>query len=296
MYVVGIDGGGTKTRVAVCDAAGAILRRETLGAFNLSDIGEDGFRRRVREILTLCGDVRGCGAMCVGGAGVSGAAAGEILRSALAAHGFTGRLRLCGDHEIALAGALHEPGCVLIAGTGSVCYGKNAAGADARCGGGGHIIDDPGSGYALGRDALAAALRTDDGRLAENPLHTAVLAAVGGNGIQGIFDFVYFSHRGKSDIAALAPLVVQCAAAGDAVSREILRRGAEELARLVRAVMDRLALENGSPCALAGGLLAGDNVYRRLVAETLAPFCRAAAPEHDALFGAVQLALADAKT
>ena len=163
-------------------------------------------------------------------------------------------------------------------------------------GGGGHIIDDPGSGYALGRDALAAALRTDDGRLAENPLHTAVLAAVGGNGIQGIFDFVYFSHRGKSDIAALAPLVVQCAAAGDAVSREILRRGAEELARLVRAVMDRLALENGSPCALAGGLLAGDNVYRRLVAETLAPFCRAAAPEHDALFGAVQLALADAKT
>ena len=46
MYVVGIDGGGTKTRVAVCDAAGAILRRETLGAFNLSDIGEDGFRRR----------------------------------------------------------------------------------------------------------------------------------------------------------------------------------------------------------------------------------------------------------
>lgn len=223
MFVVGIDGGGTKTRVAVCASDGTLLHRETLGAFNLSAIGEDGFRRRVGEILTLCGDMRACGALCVGG---------------------------------------------------------------------GHIIDDPGSGYALGRDALAAALQTEDGRLSENALHGAVMDTVGGSGIQGIFDFVYFSRRGKGDIAALAPLVLRCAAQGDAVSLDILRRGAAELARLVSAVMGKLGLENGSPCALAGGLLAEDNVYRRAVCAALAPFCRPAAPEHDALFGAVQLALA----
>ena len=137
MYVIGIDGGGTKTRLAVCAPDGTLLRRETLGAFNLSAIGEDGFRRRTEEILALCGDMRGCGAICVGGAGVSGAAAGEILRAELAAHGFAGKLLLCGDHEIALAGAMQTPGCVLIAGTGSVCYGKNAAGEAFRCGGGG---------------------------------------------------------------------------------------------------------------------------------------------------------------
>ena len=85
MYVIGIDGGGTKTRLAVCAPDGTLLRRETLGAFNLSAIGEDGFRRRTEEILALCGDMRGCGAICVGGAGVSGAAAGEILRAELAA-------------------------------------------------------------------------------------------------------------------------------------------------------------------------------------------------------------------
>lgn len=152
MFVVGIDGGGTKTRVAVCASDGTLLHRETLGAFNLSAIGEDGFRRRVGEILTLCGDMRACGALCVGGAGASGAAMGEILRAELAAHGFARKLLLCGDHEIALAGAMQTPGCVLIAGTGSICYGKNAAGEHFRCGGGGHIIDDPGSGYALGRD------------------------------------------------------------------------------------------------------------------------------------------------
>ena len=187
---------------------------------------------------------------------------------------------------------MQTPGCVLIAGTGSICYGKNAAGEHFRCGGGGHIIDDPGSGYALGRDALAAALQTEDGRLSENALHGAVMDTVGGSGIQGIFDFVYFSRRGKGDIAALAPLVLRCAAQGDAVSLDILRRGAAELARLVSAVMGKLGLENGSPCALAGGLLAEDNVYRRAVCAALAPFCRPAAPEHDALFGAVQLALA----
>lgn len=295
MYVIGIDGGGTKTRVAVCAPDGTLLRRETLGAFNLSAIGEDGFRRRTEEILALCGDMRGCGAICVGGAGVSGAAAGEILRAELAAHGFAGKLLLCGDHEIALAGAMQTPGCVLIAGTGSVCYGKNAAGETFRCGGGGHIIDDPGSGYTLGRDALAAALRTEDGRLSENALHAAVMDAVGGHDIQGIFDFVYFSRRGKSDIAALAPLVLRCAEQGDAVSLTILRRGAAELARLVSAVTGRLGLEKTSPCALAGGLLAENNIYRRTVCEALAPFCRPAKPEHGALFGAVQLALAAVK-
>lgn len=295
MYVIGIDGGGTKTRVAVCAPDGTLLRRETLGAFNLSAIGEDGFRRRTEEILALCGDMRGCGAICVGGAGVSGTAAGEILRAELAAHGFAGKLLLCGDHEIALAGAMQTPGCVLIAGTGSVCYGKNAAGEAFRCGGGGHIIDDPGSGYTLGRDALAAALRTEDGRLSENALHAAVMDAVGGHDIQGIFDFVYFSRRGKSDIAALAPLVLRCAEQGDAVSLAILRRGATELARLVSAVTGRLGLDKKSPCALAGGLLAENNIYRRTVCEALAPFCRPAKPEHGALFGAVQLALAAVK-
>lgn len=295
MYVIGIDGGGTKTRLAVCAPDGTLLRRETLGAFNLSAIGEDGFRRRTEEILALCGDMRGCGAICVGGAGVSGAAAGEILRAELAAHGFAGKLLLCGDHEIALAGAMQTPGCVLIAGTGSVCYGKNAAGETFRCGGGGHIIDDPGSGYTLGRDALAAALRTEDGRLSENALHAAVMDAVGGHDIQGIFDFVYFSRRGKSDIAALAPLVLRCAEQGDAVSLAILRRGATELARLVSAVTGRLGLDKKSPCALAGGLLAENNIYRRTVCEALAPFCRPAKPEHGALFGAVQLALAAVK-
>ena len=291
MFVVGIDGGGTKTRVAVCASDGTLLHRETLGAFNLSTIGEDGFRFRVEGILALCGDMRACGAICVGGAGASGAAMGEILRAELAAHGFAGKLLLCGDHEIALAGAMQTPGCVLIAGTGSICYGKNAAGETFRSGGGGHIIDDPGSGYALGRDALATALQTEDGRLSENALHAAVMDAVGGGSFRSILDFVYFSHRDKGDIAALAPLVLQCAERGDGVSLDILHRGADELGRLVSAVMGRLGLENGLPCALAGGLLAEDNVYRRAVCEALAPFCCPTAPEHDALYGAVQLAL-----
>ena len=106
MYVIGIDGGGTKTRVAVCAPDGTLLRQETLGAFNLSAIGEDGFRRRTEEILALCGDMRGCGAICVGGAGVSGAAAGEILRAELAAHGFAGKLLLCLRQLAAVLGRL----------------------------------------------------------------------------------------------------------------------------------------------------------------------------------------------
>ena len=292
MFVVGIDGGGTKTRVAVCASDGTLLHRETLGAFNLSGIGEDGFRRRVGEILTLCGDMRACGALCVGGAGASGAAMGG-LRADFFAHGFAGKLLLCGDHEIALAGAMQTPGCVLIAGTGSICYGKNAAGEHFRCGGGGHIIDDPGSGYALGRDALAPRFGP---RTAVFPEKCAPRRGDG--------HCRQRRHSGEYSILSISPAAARatsprsrrsCCDARRRGTRSVLIFSAAappSLPASFRRSWENSALENGSPCALAGGLLAEDNVYRRAVCAALAPFCRPAAPEHDALFGAVQLALA----
>ena len=132
MFIAGIDGGGTSTKLEIRTAESRFVRRESFGAFNISAIGEEGFAARLREVLAACGDMADCAAICFGSAGVSVGAAGEIIRRELADAGFAGRLILRGDHEIALRGAITGAGGILIAGTGSICCGVDENGRFAR--------------------------------------------------------------------------------------------------------------------------------------------------------------------
>ena len=160
---IGIDGGGTSTKVEI-HRDGQSERRK-YGPFNISAIGEEAFRKLLREMFADWGSLEECRAICVGGAGVSCGELEQIIREELKPTGFAGKLLLRSDSEIALRGAVDGPGCILIAGTGSIGFGVNEAGETARVGGFGHLIDDEGSGYALGRDALSAAVRALDGRM-----------------------------------------------------------------------------------------------------------------------------------
>ena len=164
MFIAGIDGGGTHTRIEIRDMENRFVRRAEFGPFNINSIGEDAFHSLLREVFAACGDMASCASVCFGAAGISNPKVGEILQEELDTAGFAGKWLLRGDQEIALRGAMDTPGAAIIAGTGSICFGKNAAGETARGGGYGHLIDDGGSGYALGRDVLSAAVRTIDGR------------------------------------------------------------------------------------------------------------------------------------
>lgn len=288
MFIVGIDGGGTSTKIELRTEDNVFIRRERLGAFNISAIGEERFTARLHEIFAVCGDMADCAAMCFGSAGISVGAAGDIIRRELASAGFHGRLTLRGDHEIALRGAVSGAGGILIAGTGSICCGTDESGRFARVGGWGHIIDDGGSGYAIGRDALALAVRGEDGRAPKGALREAVLRAVGAHDARGIVEFVYHGAS-KADIAALSAEVLRLAADGDAQSLAILRRGAGELAELVSSLSAALSVARPR-IALMGGLLADGGLYRTLVCETLGDSAVPVYPEHDALWGAAQLA------
>ena len=286
--IAGIDGGGTSTKVELRDEQNRVLRRMAYGPFNIAAVGEAGVREVLRALAKdVC--VREITRLCVGGAGVSFAGLGELLADELHALGFAGRMTLVSDFEIALRGAMDGPGGILIAGTGSVAFGRNAAGETARVGGWGHLIDDVGSGYALGRDALAAAVQTGDGRMQAHALRAAVLEAIGGQGTPDILNYVYYSGRDKSATAALASCVLTCAAAGDAASRDILARNAQELVRIVGALAQRLSMERPR-VALLGGLLQIDTPYAQVVRERLGAVCEPVAPAHDALWGAAQLA------
>lgn len=284
MVIAGIDGGGTHTRLELRDEENRLLRREEFGAFNLNSIGEAAFRALLGEVFAACGDLGSVSRICIGAAGISNPKVAEILAEELKNAGFSGKWKLCGDQEIALRGAMDGPGVAVIAGTGSICFGKNAAGETARSGGYGHLIDDGGSGYALGREVLSAAVRAVDGRSSDRTLLNAVYAQLGGSNPSDIVSFVYSPSTDKSAIAQFAYLALEQPAAAD-----ILERGAEELAALVAAVQKRLSLE-GCPIALLGGLLNFENPYRRVVAEALAPLGTPIAPAHDALWGAAQMA------
>ena len=286
--IAGIDGGGTSTKLELRDEDNRVLRRMAFGPFNVSAVGEAGVRAVLRE-MTQAVDVRGITRLCVGGAGASYAGLRELLLDELGTHGFAGSLALETDFTIALRGAMDGPGGILIAGTGSVAFGRNEAGQTARVGGWGHLIDDAGSGYALGRDALAAAVRADDGRLCAPALRRAVLVKTGAKDTRGILDYVYYSGRDKSAVAAVASCVLDCAADGDAVSREILARNAGELTQIAGALARQLSMERPR-VALLGGLLQSDNAYSRCARERLAAVCEPVSPAHDALWGAAQLA------
>lgn len=288
-WIAGIDGGGTSTRLQIRNMQNIVLSGAQFGPFNIASIGEESFQQRLNEIWAACPPMADCAALCIGGAGVSSPQVRQLLERSLAQRGFAGKLLLCSDFEIALRGAMDGPGCILIAGTGSVGFGCNAQGQTARVGGWGHLIDDPGSGYALGRAALALSVQTADGRADAQALMQAVYQATGSQDVQGILHYVYYSGQDKSAIAALAKPLIACAQDGDAASLAILKQGAEELARIVQALSSRLSMPKPR-LALLGGLLTHESLYRALAMEALGRCAQLVPAQHDALWGAAQLA------
>ncbi len=287
--IAGIDGGGTHTRLEIRDSENKFLCQEVFGPFNLNSIGEEAFRALLRQVFDFCGGMASCEKLCVGAAGISNPAVGEILAQELSASGFAGRFALCGDQEIALRGAMDGPGVAVISGTGSICFGKNKAGRTARSGGYGHLIDDGGSGYALGRAAFAEAVRALDGRGGDPEILAAVLERLGAKTPGGLVAFVYGPGTDKSAIAQFSAVLLQLAEAGNRRALELLEAQARELYLLAEAVQRQLELPH-CPIALLGGLLETDNVYRTVVARTLGPLGSVVYPAHDALWGAAQMA------
>ncbi len=288
-WLAGIDGGGTSTRLEIRDTDNQTISDLQFGPFNISSIGESAFCDLLQTLWAACPPMADCASLCIGGAGVSSPAVRQLVERSLADRGFSGTLTLCSDFEIALRGAINDPGCILIAGTGSVGFGQNADGQSVRVGGWGHLIDDLGSGYALGRAALALTVQTLDGRANAQMLSQAICKATNSKSIQDILKYVYYSGRDKSAVAALAESVIVCAQSGDESSMDLLRQGVSDLSGIVQALSTRLAMPFPR-IALLGGLLAHDSIYRTLAIEELSKIARVVPAQHDALWGAAQLA------
>lgn len=289
-FLAGIDGGGTKTKVVCVTPQGQELETKLFGPFNLNSIGAERFQDLLEELGTYLNSLGNCVALAIGSAGISNQDMVRMVAEAMQRHGIS-NWKLVGDQEIALYGALDgQPGISLIAGTGSICFGRASDGTMARSGGWGHLIGDEGSGYALGRDGLVAVAKAWDGYGPQTRL-TELLAESQGLATQReIISYIYGGD--KSRIAALSRLVEQAARDGDAVALDILRENARKLSQLVAAVAARLKLGT-TKVAMLGGMLENDTLLRKFFREEMAaahPEIGCVAPLHDAAAGAVMLA------
>lgn len=295
-WYCGWDGGGTKTGVCALDAAGSPLAEAAFGPLNPNGSPRETVENTVADCLRfmagLPGGLEACGGLVIGFAGASNIRAKELIARCLADHGYTGPLRLLGDQEIALAGAIEGPGCILIAGTGSVCFGRDAQGQPFRSGGYGYLIDDGGSGYAIGRDILTAVVRAADGREPETCLTAAVYERLALRDIGSLITWLYSPETGKKQIAALAPLLLPALEDRDEAAGRIVCRAVRELSDLALAAWKKAGMTGGE-IALLGSIMQHYPMIRQGVCEHLTaelPGARIIEPRGSAALGAAQLA------
>ncbi len=258
LHVLGIDAGGTKTVCLLADEHGTVVAEARRGGANLQAVGELEVEKVLHDVMdeAIGGrDVRPA-AICLGIAGVDRQDDAAVVKSIMKRIGYQARVLVVNDALVALeAGAPGLPGVVVISGTGSISYGRNAAGQAARSGGWGYVLGDEGSGYWIGRAALRAVLRQSDHRGPETVLSTLLLEHFGIRRAQELIHEVYHTNLRPSAIGSLAQCVQAAFTQGDAVAIGILRGAADELEASALSVTGRLGMSGQAfPYILAGGI------------------------------------------
>src|SRR5205085_2564078 len=208
---LGIDGGGTHTVALLAGYGGAILGRGAAGPSNRQAGGAGralaALDEAVRAAFAAAGRTRGpVASACLGLAGADRPEDQAVIREWAERVRLAGQVEVTSDAAILLAAGTPEGwGLVLIAGTGSIAFGRAADGRRARAGGWGHLLGDEGSAYALVMAALQAVARAADGRGPATGLTERLLARLGVSQPQGLITAVYRSGRDRADLVVLAP-------------------------------------------------------------------------------------------
>ncbi len=256
-FVMGVDGGATKTLAAVLDLEGIALHLGHGGPSNEDAVGAELAVEALLSAADQAIESAGIDAAQLGAAvlAIAGTDTEDVTRNVRSAR--TDTWIVVNDVVAAWATATGGgPGVAVIAGTGSNVFGVGGVGAHARAwraGGWGHLLGDEGSGYWLGVQSIKAALRHREGSGPATALSEAALAFFGEPSVEAVAARVYSKPLTKGEIAAFAVETSRLAEQGDAVARELYERGAAELGEQIAAVIRQTGLDGGS----AGGAQAG---------------------------------------
>jgi N-acetylglucosamine kinase-like BadF-type ATPase len=266
-YYLGIDGGGTKTTCAVGDESRP-LATATAGPSNIVRVGEaqarESLQHSVRQACAAAGITPAqISRTCVGGSGAARPEIAEVVRRSLAEILPT-PIDVVGDMQIALEAAFDTgPGVIVIAGTGSIAYGRDQQGTTVRAGGWGFAIGDEGSAHWIGRAAVSAVLRASDLTAGpESPLAVALLKTWG---VTSLTDLARAANSiPPPDFAALFPPV---AASSDPLATQVLSNAGRELASVAAVVIRRLFTKDHAasvPVAMTGGVFRHASLVRQV--------------------------------
>jgi len=266
---LGVDGGQSGTTALIGNEQGRILGRGEGGPCNHASAagGRANLERAVAESLgAACREAGLDAATVTFRAACFGMSGGPDDKEAILAGVLrTGRLLVTHDAATALAGATATGrGIVVIAGTGSIAFGRDEGGRTARAGGWGYAFGDEAGAFDIARQATRAALRMEEGWGPPTALRQALLEATAAKDAnQALHDF-YSSAWPRSRVAALAPLVDAAAVNGDAVALQILDRAAQDLALLAAAVRGQLWAAGGAvEVAYIGGVFQSGRLLER---------------------------------
>jgi len=258
-FLLAIEGGGTKTRVLLADAAGEILAREIGGPASGLYISRGAYGREMRKLLGRVERIAKAKGGRVTTVGLGGPMDRALVEQTV--QRVLGKVRIIHAGESDIAFALHgvEWGVSLVAGTGASCRAHPPEELAIGCGGFGPQFGDEGSGYWIGRAAISAAMRAGDRRGPETALTARLCAFYGLSRVLDILRFVDKSgHVSGTKVASCVPQVFAAANAGDAIANGICREAGLALGRLVVATARNVKWSRTPiPLVLTGGVFNG---------------------------------------
>lgn len=304
-YFLAVDGGGTKTDAVCADENGAVVGRGFSGPTNITStsVGAASFNliEAIRQAIENLpeSDQAGFPVLVMGLAGIDSQKeydqAYEIFNRAIA-HYRIEKFILMNDSVIALKnGTDNNDAVILIAGTGSICYGTNSAGDSTKNSGMDYLLADQGSGYDIGRHILREAVKSYDGRCAKSILEELVCKHFRIESIADLKNVVYHPPLTKIEVAALAPLCTQAYEQGDKIANDIFDWTISGILIMIRTAVLKLSLQKFD-LVLSGAVIHIPYIYdgvSKAIKEEF-PGVNIIKPNSDPVFGALKMALKEA--
>ncbi len=252
VYVLGIDGGGSKTICVLMNDKRQILGRGKAGSSNYQSVGIEAAKVSIESVISKAIIEKNnlkIDAICLGLAGIGRSKDIEVVKNIIKDIPIISNIKpqniiISHDALIALVGGIgNDVGIVVAAGTGSIVYGRNYQGETKRVGGWGYILGDEGGAYQIAVAGMQAALKAYDGRLAYTSLVEDFKSHFGLKNIEELIEVIYRKGYGVKEIAALAPIVDNAAFEGDEVANNIIDDAVEELVKATVTVINGIFVE-----------------------------------------------------
>lgn len=276
-YIIGMDGGGTKTNCVIADTEGNILYKCTGGPSNFLISGTESVSKVIFGLIEKCKFQLNINfseiiSILVGVTGGGRRTDLERLEKDFIFFSKSKgiefeKILVESDARIALEGAFSgKPGSILISGTGSIMFGMDAGGNIQRVGGFGRFLGDEGSGYSLGQKGLATVAKEFDGRGEHSDITRLLNEKFNITSSEILITKVY---RDNFNIASAAPLVLDAAANNDKIARRIIDEETGALISYINTMIKKID-QTVMNLAFIGGILTSDNIFSRTLREKIA--------------------------